>query len=279
VTTQQSQIASTPTREAAIRNYEYFSFAALLVVVLILFERGSGLLWVMVPFLIGLGGIAGRWRLALPLFLLACTYAIAEGMQPVWLQPRWRRDPFSDWLLAAAVLGYAAGQARLQGATRSILPPDPRQVSASSRELLEEPGRHTNYMLELAVLGLSLLVWAALAPWLFGQLPRAAQVAIPGAIWEVLAPHVGGNPPTGNPHIDLQARVWRLVVLAWTLILGAITCRALLAFLARGRRRPEEALMFLQDSFWRDTRGEQRRLFRWLAWARLRAERRRKEQS
>jgi hypothetical protein len=134
-------------------------------------------------------------------------------------------------------------------------------------------------MRELSVLGVSLLVWAALAPWLLERLPRAAQVAMPEPIWEVLAPHVSGNPPTGNQHLDLYVRVWRLVVLAWTLILGAITCRGLLAFLARGRRRPDEALMFLQDSFWRDTRGEQRRLFRWLAWARLRAKRRRKEQS
>jgi hypothetical protein len=32
----------------------------------------------------------------------------------------------------------------------------------------------------------------------------------------------------------------------------------------------EEATLFLQDVLWKETRGEQRRLNRWSAWARLR---------
>jgi len=34
--------------------------------------------------------------------------------------------------------------------------------------------------------------------------------------------------------------------------------------------RPEEAALFLQDTLWRETSREQRRINRWIAWARRR---------
>jgi hypothetical protein len=50
---------------------------------------------------------------------------------------------------------------------------------------------------------------------------------------------------------------------------------ALLGYLRWARATPEESLLYLQDQAWAATRSEQRRLNRWLIWARLR--RRQKE--
>jgi hypothetical protein len=49
---------------------------------------------------------------------------------------------------------------------------------------------------------------------------------------------------------------------------------ALLRYLALRRMTPPEAGLYLQDVLWRETRREQRRLNRWLAWAWLRRRRR-----
>jgi len=268
---------ATPTREAVIRNYEYFSFAALLTVGLILVERGSGLLS-LIPFLIGLGGIAGRWRAGVPLFLVAVTFAITCTNVRFFRRMftgHWEFEALSDWILCAAVLGYTAAQCRLQGAARSVLPADPRvpPKSSSTEACLQEPGRQADFVSELLLLGMALLFWAALAPRLWNGLPRVAGAVLPDPVWQALAPWVSQFYGEDLAH-DLLARVWRLVLLAWLLILGTIISSGLLTFLNRHRRQPDEALMFIQDMFWRETRGEQRYLFRWLPWVRLRGQRR-----
>jgi hypothetical protein len=262
-----------PTREAVIRNYEYFSFTALLTVVLILVERGSGLLS-LIPFLMGLGGIAGSWRLAVPLFLLAVTFAITCTNVSLFTRlftSYWEYDPLSDWLLSAAVLAYAAGQCRLQGASGSVLPRDPRLPRSPSPTAGHEAGRRADFGRELLVVALAVIIWAALAPVAWDRLPGLAREGLPEPVWQALAPLV--EPGHADAFRDLWARIWHLVILAWLLILGTIVCRGLLNLMSWGRRRPDEALMFLQDIFWRETRGEQRRLFRRLAWERLRRER------
>jgi len=53
---------------------------------------------------------------------------------------------------------------------------------------------------------------------------------------------------------------------------------AVLAYARQASATPEEALLYLQDQVWRDTRCEQSRINRWLVWARLRWQRR-KERS
>jgi hypothetical protein len=265
---------SAPTREEVIRNYEYFSFAALVMVVLIMVQRGSGLLAVM-PFLVGLGGIVGAWRAGVPLFLLAATFAIACINAPLFRRmftSAWDHDPVSDFLLGAAVLGYAAGQCRLQGASRSVLPPDPRQKRGKMPADLKAPGRQGEFGREMLVLAMAVTLWAALAPVFWEKLPVLGRGAMPEPVWRVLAPLVESG--RYDAVSDVWARVWRLGVLAWVLIVGTFVCRALLRLLSKAV--PEEALMYIQDIFWRETRGEQRRLFRWLAWARLRRERRRR---
>ena len=66
--------------------------------------------------------------------------------------------------------------------------------------------------------------------------------------------------PESPPIPSIWSRLWRLTLLAWFVILGTFVCRGLLGLL--GKRSPDEALMFIQDVFWRETRGEQRRIFK-----------------
>jgi hypothetical protein len=236
-----------PTRLAGIRNYEYLCLAALLVILLVLFERGRGVVC-LVPFLVGLGGIAARWRLALPMLLIALAFALSDQALVRWTaSASWEPDPLTNWLLCAAVLGYTAGQQRLQGVARHLVAPDPGSPEAS-RDPLQQPGRRTDYVRELALFAGALVAWAGLAPIAWYLLP-ASDFGL-----------FGGN-------------VWRLVVLAWMLGLALVIANGVLTFAHRRWRTRDESAMFLQDLLWRQTRREQSRWFRWRAWARLRRER------
>ncbi|MBY0524930.1 MAG: hypothetical protein K2R98_16110 [Gemmataceae bacterium] len=241
-------------RGTVVRNYEYFCLAALLVLLLLLFQRGIGLTCLL-PFLIGLGGIAGRWRLALPALLVSLAFVVTD----TWLSNSGmagihQDDALNDFLLCAAVLGYAAGQMRLQGVAGQLLPPDSRvtEPASKAKDATEKPGRQADYARELLILGVSLVFWAGVAP----------------LVWELLPGRVG---------LAIAPRVWRLIVLGWLLILGLIVAGGLLRGLGRDARKRDEAILFLQDILWRETRREQARVQRWQAWRRLRAQRRRKE--
>jgi hypothetical protein len=62
----------------------------------------------------------------------------------------------------------------------------------------------------------------------------------------------------------------RLILLAWTVGIGLFVASALLGLWKRRQHSTAEATLFLQDTLWRETRGDQRRIQRWLAWERLR---------
>jgi len=71
---------------------------------------------------------------------------------------------------------------------------------------------------------------------------------------------------------------WSLhgIVLAWLLILGVLAASGLLSYVGQRRLREREARLYLQDIFWQENGSEQRRLNRWLAWAKLRQRRKEK---
>ncbi len=233
-----------PPTDTAPRLYEILCLVCLVLLLLVLLDRGHGI-WSLAPFLVGLGGLAGRWRLALPAFLLFLTSVLVG---PALFGRRWSAidegDALGDFLLCAAVLGYVAGQYRLQGVARHMLPDDPRirknkPAPKRSRSLIEG---------ELPLLMMSVFLFAGLAPHL----------------WEAIPDDSGG--------LGLAPRFWRLIVLAWILGLGLALHGALTVSHRFATR--EEAVLFLQDVFWRETRREQRRLYRYLTWAKLRADRR-----
>jgi hypothetical protein len=65
-----------------------------------------------------------------------------------------------------------------------------------------------------------------------------------------------------------------LILVVWVLALGVFIVRGLLSYLGREQMTLDEATMILQDVWWKESRGEQRRMGRWLGWARLRYQRR-----
>ncbi len=166
-----------------------------------------------------------------------------------------------DLVLCALVLGYAVAHYRLQAIVGRIFPADPRRGSARdpardqpfagirpaapAREA-RPPARVTRE--EVAGL-VWVFFWAALAQLL----------------WRGLPAHGGGT--------DLEPPVWRALVLVWVIAAAGFAAAAYLGYLRWRRRPPDEALVFLQDTLWHETRREQCRLNRWLAWARLRRRR------
>ena len=67
---------------------------------------------------------------------------------------------------------------------------------------------------------------------------------------------------------------WQGILVLWLLGGAVLAAASVLRYLALRRMTPAEAELYLQDVLWRETRGEQRRLNRWLAWAWLRRRRR-----
>jgi hypothetical protein len=243
-----------------IRLYEGVCLAALAGLFLLLLERGLGQL-VLLPLLIGLGGVLGRGRLvgqtltlwrAAPYVLVGCL-AFLVGPLGAYLRVLAEFRPSleettmtSDALLAAAVLAYVAGHFRLQGLEQTPLPGDPR------RDGPPQPSRRPAPATEVAALGVSVLVWAALAALAWDALP---------ADWYDL---------------EIDPVLWRFVILIWLVGVGGLLAASLLAYASWQRLSRPEAELMLQDIFWRETRREQRRVARWLAWSEVR--RARKEQ-
>jgi len=251
------QKPASPTAEAALRSYEYVCLAALLVMLLVLIERDLGL-WSTLPVLIGIGGIAGRWRFALPLLLLFLTFAMTNPWREGLFRATDDLDPIGDLLLSGAVLAYAAGQGRLQGLARLPLPDDPRLQTKGRKAPPPRGSRRPLVEGEIVLLAISVSLCAGLAPFIWVSLPDDFRNL--------------GVAPSEWRNLGLAPRYWRLIALAWLLGVGWLLRSAVKASLRP--RTLEEAAMLLQDIHWRETRGEQRRLHRWLTWARLRHERR-----
>ena len=68
--------------------------------------------------------------------------------------------------------------------------------------------------------------------------------------------------------------LWHLALLLWSFSLFLIVVFGVIAYLGQRRLTPDEAELYLQDELWRQTRREQSRLNRWLAWAVQRRKRR-----
>jgi hypothetical protein len=228
------------TRQAAVRNYEIFCLAALLVLGLALVQRYGG--WCLLPLLVGIQAIYLRMRSGPLLVLLALQLQIPYD-HLTYGGTDDRSFDLLHVLQCAAVLGFVAGHYRLQGLTQSLLPADPRSKAP-------EPSRRPVGPREFAVLIVILLGWAVLAQLAWAALPdRGGELRLPAALW-------------------------RFIVLVWVGGLGLVLAGGLFGYLRREFLTRQEAALFLQDIMWTEYRGEQRRPSRWLAWARLRYARR-----
>lgn len=188
------------------------------------------------PVAIGVGGLIFRWRWA----ALGVLVALAAGLV---LTPR-AASLAQHLLLCGCVVFYLLCQYRLLSLRTAILP--------AESETDDEPVQRVYGIEPMREMGSALLTAAAAAVGAF-------------FLWEITA--------LFRPRWNLATNDWRLEVLAWMAAIVVIVAISVIGYLSWRRQSRDEALLYLRDEFWRQTRGEQRKINRWLAWGRRRAER------
>ncbi len=268
-----------PAEYDGARDYVLLCVTALMLMLLALVQMRLGP-WSLLPPLLGTVALLFRWRGGPVLVLAALLLLVAsraQGFDPFLLAARsvdlaldWllrgprfapalprslpprAPSPLAEALLALGTLAFCAGFYRLQSLHVRLFPPDPRR---SPGEPNKRPGPHRRPAGQ-AALG-EVLLLAVAAP---------VVTVLAEGFWLWLRKQ--------ETTLDLADSSWRGLLAVWLLGGGALAAAWLLRALAHRRLSRDEALLYLQDVVWRETRGEQRRLYRWLAWARERRRRR-----
>jgi hypothetical protein len=269
--------------DAGVRNYTFLCLVALLVVLLVLLMMLPrwGPAWVLLPVLVGLASLLLRWRVGPLVFLtvLGGVLYVASAIQAprpgalVPAPPSW-----TDLLLAGAVLAYVAGHYRLQALVKFLFPRDPRRpATAAGPPRTRRPPARVPEQRSAGLASPGELVWLLLAlpSWaLLGVI--AYRLLVPNEPLDFFGEDMGLG---GAEGAEYQARMsvgvlaellWRGRALLWVLGDGVLFVSGVLSYLAWNPKRRAEAEVFLQDTAWRETRREQRRINSWLVWARLR---------
>jgi hypothetical protein len=258
-----------PLQAPAVRNYTLISLLALVVVLLVLLEKGCGE-WSLAPVALGCVSLLLHVRFGPPLVMLALVWLL--------LANSWRADPIrvivsatrnrvtqgidssgqdlSEVALAGAVLIFTLGFYRTQSLVYHLFPIDSRlrRRRLPNAGHLEKRSLESVESLELPLLVGAGFIWSFLA-WIFWQ-------------WLIVQ----------RPRLGFEVPFWRGLVLFWLVSMGLVLTLAVLAYLAQAGAGPEANAIYLQDQLWQQTRREQSRINRWLTWARLRGQRRKEAQ-
>jgi len=240
--------------QPGVRAYVFLCLAALGGVLLAQLDQGAGLGGLLV-FLVGLLGVLSRLHSAPVLYLL--VLATQQFLRQLSLTT----VEVSDVVMCGAVLAYVVAHYRLQGLVQNVVPLDPRRREGPPRwhwwrlywlpRLASErrsPRGVTPYEVPLLLLTLPAAALAAQVFWAGLTLPRA--------------------PPA------LPYPLWSMLLIFWSLGVGMFVVAVALRQWRRRQMTPEEAALLLQDVLWFETRREQCRINRWLAWAHFRSPRR-----
>jgi hypothetical protein len=236
--------------------YLIICLVSLGTILMVMLQKGAGMA-ALLPILAGLIGLGTRFG---PIMFLV-TLGLALNILP-FFGSSYSRPGFIDLpglLLCGGVLAYAMAHYRLQGLVNHIFPPDPRR-----REALPKKRGFFSFLFQRHPVVKSRRSARSLSSleilWLIVCLPIFAGLA--QLIW-IHLPTQGTNP-------GLRAPIWHAIILTWlfgsTWFIGA----GLLGYLRFRNMTGEEAALYLQDIVWADSRREQRRINRWVAWARLR---------
>lgn len=268
--------------------YALLCLTALTVMVLALVLRRPDP-WALLPALVGGLALLFRWRwgpLLVVLSVVVLLWTWWYGVNPGWLAfvvvtwvwrllfsslaayprlpgpshlPSRAPLPVSDLLLAVGLLAYAAGHFRLQGLVGRLFPPNPRRRREAAPRGPREAARA-----EAAQRRSPQLVTAGEVVGLLVALAACAGLA--GLFWSWLRRR--------ETDLEIADTAWQGILVLWLLGGSVLAAAGLLRYLGRRRMTAAEAELYLQDVLWQETRGEQRRLNRWLAWAWLRRRRR-----
>lgn len=242
--------------DPAVRNYVVLCLGSMIALLAALVLQGMGTSS-LIPVLIGIMGVVTRWRAAPILVILSHSALYYVEMLGIYLTQQIEVFPdvkVGDLLMAAAILCYTAGHYRLQGLIREILP---REAQRPSRRMIREHVGSTELPPRRST--------AAVPPGEIGNVaPLTAWVAAALLVWVFLlvpSPRLVGY---------YDVRITRAFLLVWIVGVGLLVAGSLLRYLSARYLGRQEAMLWLQDQFWRETHREQRSVNRWRAWTRLR---------
>ncbi len=247
-------MSATPAPNEGIRNYQFVSGLALgvlffLQVQLDLASPEMELPLALSVVMVGAGALGiFTSRSASPLVVLLPMGAnqFFHRLHLQRLGDRWGHDALlrpMDLALCMAALAYAAAHYRLLSLRAHAVPPDPRLK---------------------AVPGVTPVRAAHLAP------PQEfVSVLVLAPLFALVAQAVWFLMVWRWQLADLQPEWGRFLLFTWALALGLFATGQLFRTWRRRQMDETTARLLLQDELWRETRGEQRRINRWLAWIKV----------
>jgi hypothetical protein len=253
-----SRPTANPAAAITPRHYQALCGLALSAIVLIQWQHSSLLPQVSlsVNVLIGLIGVLGilyRARLSPMLVLLAM--AAPHWIEQYYANPNFNADAVrvrfldvADVLMCIAALTYFIGHYRLQGLWFGVLPADTRVPGAAGGEKISPPRVRSEESLsatELVTLVFTVPAFALFADFACLLLKQT---------WTVL---------------ELPPRWKQFLAVAWMLLLLMFLAAHAFRYWRRSQMDRMSAMLMLQDILWNETRGEQRRIHRWMAWRKL----------
>ncbi len=261
--------AEDPIELPGVNYYLFLGFSGLVVLFLALMERMGT--FAVVPGLIGALGLAtflvprqlGVLRKPVyfaPIIVLLIT-ALFLSLSSSFSR---RSVQLMDVLAAPALLAYLGSQYRLFALGWSAVPADQRpRLSGPGGDPPEARPPHqvsTREPLHLiGVIAICVLAGQVLWQWLLLE-------------WVIVEP--------GEPQrLGMNQSPWHVTRLVWTVGVGAMVLVGLFRVLRSYRMSRDEAAMIGVDTLWTETRGEQRRLARWIAWRRRKSERKLEKQT
>lgn len=251
-----------PAQDPAARNYIFICLAAMVVLLVVLLYQGLGT-GSLIPVLVGIMGVVTRWRIGPLLLIVALAglyYIEMIRYYGIVRPPEFETPELSDVLLGGAVVVYAAAHYRLQGLLHEIVPRAPSRPGRR-QGALHDPQPEPSACRSTRAVPESELAWLFCVPgW------AAAAVVL----WLALPAPVSYL----ATHVELRPQDWQAGLLVWSLGVGLLVLNSFVNYAGFRRLGAAEARLVLQDVAWRETRREQGRINRWLAWARLRRQRR-----
>jgi hypothetical protein len=264
-----------PSKENGVRAYMLFCLAALVMISLAQLQNGRDLPGVLAVAALGAVAVVARWSSGSPL-LVAGLIAVETFHR--YSRPRfgYRDDVLvMDAVLAAATIAFAAGLYRLVSVSHTVLPIDRRLTLArprpSDRRRARDDGRRPRPGWQVTPLEPALLSAAAAATaaavvgvWMTAELIK------PPSLW--VQAYLDAERPASAAR---AAWPWALTI--WVLGGAAVVAAFLAAYFGWRAATPDEALLYLQDLAWRETRRDLTRVNRWTTWRRLIAARRKEK--
>jgi hypothetical protein len=244
------------------------------VLMLALAERGAGAWGTLAP-MVGVAGLLFRWSSAPVFVILGVAVSLMVSRQFFTVT-----SPASDAVLTGAALGYVVAQFRLVSLTRSLLPGDPRRPLTPARPRRARLSPVVEFLFAMTIVPYALYARRRREPKVnapSAATPRAGATAEADEVPRMLAAIAGVVAGVlllwrlaswlPVPFSIIPAH-WRLGIVVWVFIAVPFMVRVVVDYLAARRMSLLQTRLVLGDILWRETRGEARRISRFISRAR-----------